>query len=122
MYILLISLRCNLSINTSKTIFILELRNIMPFCPDCGYKMLPTDRYCYNCGKQVFNEFSSMFKKTNLKTSPMSNIRLMVYKSLKLSHLQVHLSQETRTKKMIILKQNLKFLVCLILGPQIILK
>ena len=76
MYILLISLRCNLSINTSKTIFILELRNIMPFCPDCGYKMLPTDRYCYNCGKQVFNEFSSMFKKTNLKTSPMSNIKI----------------------------------------------
>ena len=76
MYTSLISLRCNLSINTSKTIFILELRNIMPFCPNCGYKMLSGDRYCYNCGKQVFNEFSSMFEKTNLKTSSTSNIKI----------------------------------------------
>jgi len=76
MYILLIYFRCNLSINTSKTIFILELRNIMPFCPDCGYKMLSTDRYCYNCGKQVFNEFSSLFEKTSLKTSSTSTIKI----------------------------------------------
>lgn len=74
MHILLICFRCNLSINTSKTIFILELRNIMPFCPDCGYKISPTDRYCYNCGKQVLNEFSSLFEKTNLKTDPVKNI------------------------------------------------
>lgn len=46
----------------------------MPFCPDCGYKISPTDRYCYNCGKQVLNEFSSLFEKTNLKTDPVKNI------------------------------------------------
>ena len=68
MYMLLICFRYNLSINTTKTIFILELRNTMPFCPHCGYKMLPTDRYCYSCGKQVVNEFSLLFEKTTLNT------------------------------------------------------
>ena len=75
MQILLICFGYNLSINTSKTIFILELRNIMPFCPHCGYKMLPTDRYCYSCGKQVLNEFSSLFDKTNLAIHKISNIQ-----------------------------------------------
>jgi hypothetical protein len=48
----------------------------MPFCPDCGYKISPTDRYCYNCGKQVLNEFSSLFEKINLKTNSMENITM----------------------------------------------
>lgn len=76
MHLLLICFGSNLSINTSKTIFILELRNIMPFCPDCGYKILPTDRYCYNCGKQVLNDFSSLFEKTNLKSNPIQNMMM----------------------------------------------
>jgi hypothetical protein len=39
----------------------------MPFCPDCGYKMLSRDKYCYNCGKLVIDTFSSLIKKTNIK-------------------------------------------------------
>ena len=38
--------------------------------------MSSTDRYCYNCGKQVFNEFSLLFEKTNLKTNPMKNAKM----------------------------------------------
>jgi hypothetical protein len=35
----------------------------MPFCPACGYEMSSTDRFCYHCGKQVFNEFLPLSEK-----------------------------------------------------------
>lgn len=47
----------------------------MPFCPDCGYRIKPTDRYCYNCGNQVLNEFQSVFEKTKLKTNLMNEVK-----------------------------------------------
>ena len=76
MHIPPICFRYNLSIITSKTIFILELRNIMPFCPDCGYKISPTDRFCYSCGKLVINELSSIFEKRNLIIDQAEDIKM----------------------------------------------
>ena len=48
----------------------------MPFCPDCGYKITPTDRFCYNCGKLILDEFSTIFEKRNLRTNSMNDIKM----------------------------------------------
>ena len=48
----------------------------MPFCPDCGYKITPTDRFCYNCGKLILDEFSTIFEKRNLRTNSVNDIKM----------------------------------------------
>lgn len=76
----------------------------MPFCPDCGYKISQTDRFCYNCGKLVFNDLLSIIEKRNLGINATQDMNMSVIRQTKNeSSLGLSLSEqsvkETTTSK-----------------------